>query len=99
MLVRIEDDWYDGEDMKIPADFFEPFEYLEGEDFQKACMLQLEALINQSDYKYKYIFTDNVEKVKVNKDVANAAEAAVQAHKKSHKEYWKKKKEEKEKEM
>lgn len=33
MLIRVEDDWYDGEDMEIPADFFEPFEYLEGEDF------------------------------------------------------------------
>jgi len=33
MLIRIEDDWYDGEDMEIPSDFFEPFEYLEGKDF------------------------------------------------------------------
>ena len=99
MLIRIEDDWYTGEDMEIPADFFEPMIQLEGEDFYNACLLQLEGLVNQSNYKHKDVFTDKLEGMKISHDAANAAEAAVQAHKKSHKEYWKKKEEEKEKEV
>jgi len=34
-------------------------------------------LINQSDYKYKDIFTDKLNDMKISDEVANAAEAAV----------------------